>query len=119
MTINIKNYEGRVYIMGVLQRRYSYYQHSSKFLTPFVTMKKKIKTWLIHLLGGVTVSESQEHYKSICYNSAYISLTIVKKYSESLYGTPADEWCKLMYKQICRQLDSVTHGTDEEIPTGK
>ena len=41
-------------------------------------MKKKIKTWLIHLLGGVTVSESQEHYKSICYNSAYISLTIIK-----------------------------------------
>lgn len=27
-------------------------------------MKKKIKTWLIHRLGGVTVSESQEHYKS-------------------------------------------------------
>lgn len=82
-------------------------------------MKKKIKTWLIHLLGGVTVSESQEHYKSICYNSAYISLTTIKEYADSLNGTPADEWCKLMYKQICRQLDSVTHGTDEEIPTGK
>lgn len=46
--------------MGVLQRRYSYYQHSSKFLTPFVTMKKKIKTWLIHLLGGVTVAENRK-----------------------------------------------------------
>ena len=56
-------------------------------------MKKKIKTWLIHLQGGVTVSESQEHYKSICYNSAYISLTIIKEYAEALYGKPADEWC--------------------------
>lgn len=49
--------------MGVLQRRYSYYQHSSKSLTPFVTMKKKIKTWLIHLLGGVTVEESKNSGK--------------------------------------------------------
>lgn len=53
-------------------------------------MKKKIKTWLIHLLGGVTVSESQKNYKNICYNSADISLTIIKEYAEALYGKPAD-----------------------------
>ena len=75
MTINIKNYEGRVYIMGVLQRRYSYYQHSSKFLTPFVTMKKKIKTWLIHLLGGVTVEESKNSGK---YNPDTLQVEPVK-----------------------------------------
>lgn len=80
-------------------------------------MKKKIKTWLIHLLGGVTVSESQEHYKSICYNSAYISLTFIKEYAEALYGKPADEWCKLMYEEICKHLGSLTDGTDEERPT--
>lgn len=119
MTINIKNYEGRVYIMGVLQRRYSYYQHSSKFLTPFVTMKKKIKTWLIHLLGGVTASELQEISVDRSYVGAFVALTIVKKYSESLYCTPADEWCKLMYEEICKHLGSLTDGTDEEIPTGK
>ena len=80
-------------------------------------MKKKIKTWLIHLLGGVTVSELQERGVDRSFVGAFVALTIVKKYSESLYGTPADEWCKLMYKQICRQLDSVTYGTDEERPT--
>lgn len=80
-------------------------------------MKKKFKTWLIHLLGGVTVSESQEHYKNICNISSYISLTIIKKYAEEIYGKPADEWCKLMYEEICKQLESVEHGTDKERST--
>ncbi len=82
-------------------------------------MKKKIKTWLIHFLDGVTESELQKISVDRSYVGAFVALTIVKKYSESLYGTPADEWCKLMYKQICIQLDSVMPGTDEEIPTGK
>lgn len=80
---------------------------------------KKIKTWLIHLLGGVTVTESRKNGEESFYlgmESAYI---VIRDYAEYLYGKPADEWCKLMYKQICRQLDSVTHGTDEERPTGK
>ena len=81
-------------------------------------MKKKFKTWLIHLLGGVTVSESQEHYKNICNISSYISLTIIKKYAEAIYGKPADEWCKLMYEEICKHLDSLTHETDEEKTSG-
>lgn len=81
-------------------------------------MKKKIKTWLIILLGGVTEEESRESDMN-AYVGAYVALTTIKEYADSLNGTPADEWCKLMYKQICRQLDSVTHGTDEEIPTGK
>lgn len=82
-------------------------------------MKKKIKTWLIHLLGGVTEEESRGIDLNSAYFGAHMTLTIIKEYADSLNGTPADEWCKLMYKQICKQLDSVTHGTDEEIPTGK
>lgn len=80
---------------------------------------KKIKTWLILLLGGVTEEESRESDMNSAYVGAYVALTTIKKYADSLNGTPADEWCKLMYKQICRQLDSVTHGTNEERPTGK
>lgn len=80
-------------------------------------MKKKIKTWLIHRLGGVTVSEMrQSNFNSACLGS-YKALAIIKEYADSLNGKPADEWCELVYKQICRQLDSVTHGTDEERPT--
>lgn len=78
----------------------------------------KFKTWLIHLLGGVTASESKERGIARSFVGAYVALTIIKKYSESLYGKSADEWCKLVYKQICRQLESVTQdGTDEERPT--
>ena len=82
-------------------------------------MKKKIKTWLIHLLGCVTEEESRGIDLNSAYFGAYVALTTIKEYADRLNGTPADEWCKLMYKQICRQLDSVTHGTDEEKPTGK
>ena len=77
---------------------------------------KKFKTWLIHLLGGVTVSESMESDKNSAHLGAYTALYLIKGYAEFLNGKPADEWSKLVYEQICRQLDSVTHGTDEERP---
>lgn len=78
---------------------------------------KKFKTWLIHLLGGVTAREiHQSNMNSACFG-AYHALTIIKEYADSLNGKPADEWSKLVYEQICRQLYSVTHGTDEERPT--
>lgn len=80
---------------------------------------KKFKTWIIHLLGGVTVEESQESDKKSAYFGAYTTMYVIKKYADRQYGKPADEWCELVYKQICRQLDSVTYGTDEERPTGK
>ena len=78
---------------------------------------KKLKTWLIHLLGGMTVSESMESDKNSAYLGAYTALSLIKGYAESLNGKPADEWCKLVYEQICRQLESVANGTDEERPT--
>lgn len=82
-------------------------------------MKKKFKAWIIHLLGGVTVNEIFQSNINNAYIGAYQALDIIKKYADSLNGKPADEWCELVYKQICKQLESVTHGTDEEIPTGK
>lgn len=73
---------------------------------------KKIKTWLIHLLGGWTAREiHQSNMNSACFG-AYQALTIIKEYADSLNGKPADEWCELVYKQICRQLESVVNGTN-------
>lgn len=75
-------------------------------------MKKKFKTWLIHLLGGVTAREiHQSNMNGACFG-AYQALTIIKEYADSLNGKPADEWCELVYKQICRQLESVANGTN-------
>ncbi len=41
----------------------------------------------------------------------------IRDYADSLYGKPADEWCKLMYEFICGMQERLTHGTDEERPT--
>lgn len=82
-------------------------------------MKKKFKAWIIHLMGGVTENEIYQSNINSAYIGAYQALDIIKKYADSLNGKPADEWRELVYKQICKQFESVTHGTDEEIPTGK
>lgn len=54
-------------------------------------MKKKIKTWLIHLLGGVTEKEIHQSNLNSAYFGAYQALTIIKEYADSLNGKPADE----------------------------
>ena len=80
-------------------------------------MKKKIKTWLIHLLGGVTVAENRKRNEKIFLLGMKGACIDIRDYADSLYGKPADEWCKLMYEEICRHLGSLTDGTDEERPT--
>ena len=47
---------------------------------------KKIKTWLIHLLGGVTVKDSQENKEKGAYLGARVALGVIKEYCESLNG---------------------------------
>lgn len=76
---------------------------------------KKIKTWFIHLLGGVTESEKRKSNKKkfrLGMNGACID---IRDYADSLYGKPADEWCKLMYEFICG-MQELFNGTDEERP---
>lgn len=78
---------------------------------------KKIKTLLIHLLGGVTVAESRKRNNiSFLLGKKEVCIDI-RDYADYLYGKPADEWCKLMYEFICGLQERLTHGTDEERPT--
>lgn len=53
-------------------------------------MKKKIKTWLILLLGGVTEEESRESDMNSAYVGAYVALTTIKEYADSLKMVQAD-----------------------------
>lgn len=77
-------------------------------------MKKKIKTWLIHLLGGVTVAENKKgNYISFLFGKKCECINI-RDYADSLYGKPADEWSELMYEFICGQQESLTHEFNEE-----
>lgn len=80
-------------------------------------MKKKIKTWLIHLLGGVTVSESRKKNGKTFRLGMKGACIDILDYADSLYGKPADEWCKQMYEFICRLQEFLGNGTDEERPT--
>lgn len=82
-------------------------------------MKKKIKTWLIHLLGGATVAENRKrNYISFLLGMKGVCIDI-RDYADSLYGKPADEWSELMYEFICGLQERLTHEIDEEKPTGK
>ena len=78
---------------------------------------KKIKTLLIHLLGGVTVAESRKKGEKLFNFGMKGACIDIRDYAEYLYGKPADEWCKLMYEFICGLQERLTHGTDEERPT--
>lgn len=78
---------------------------------------KKIKTYLIHLLGGVTKREL--FHAHIKHTSEFITLvedkvlplgsliaaTNLKRYADSLNGIPADEWCKRMYDAISEDVE--------------
>ena len=82
-------------------------------------MKKKIKTWLIHILGGVTVAENKKgNHISFLFGKKCECIDI-RDYADSLYGKPADEWSELMYEFICGLQERITHEFDEETSTGK
>ncbi len=61
---------------------------------------KKIKNWFIHLLGGVTLEESRESDMNSFYLGRFSCIKSVRHKAISMYGKPADEWCKNMYKYI-------------------
>ena len=70
---------------------------------------KRLKNWFIHKLGGLTVFEGtkREHlaYEQGCY-TAYISM---KSAAESMYGLPAEEWCKNMYEMLDYAIKNIEY----------
>lgn len=86
---------------------------------------KKIKTYLIHLLGGVTKREAFfAHVKDtlklandvterILPLGSLIAARHLKRYADSLNGIPADEWCKRMYDAISSDVERYDKQFDE------
>lgn len=74
---------------------------------------KKIRIYLIHLLGGVTKRESSRARikKSIKLVNktlplgSLVAVRNLKGYADSLNGIPADEWCKRMYVAITADVE--------------
>lgn len=75
---------------------------------------KKFKTWLIHLLGGLTVAESKASDKAGMVQGAYFTLLSVKLYADRLNGVGADEWCRRMYGYISEQFDLIANIDHEQ-----
>ena len=79
---------------------------------------KKIKTYLIHLLGGVTKREAFcAHVKKTIELvtdvtgktlplGSLVAVKHLKKYADSLNGLHADEWCKRMYDAISADVEN-------------
>lgn len=62
----------------------------------------RIKTKLIHLLGGVTEEESADH-RRIGFKCGYkYARREILMFADSLYGCSAEEWCKKMYEELSK-----------------
>ena len=66
---------------------------------------KRIRKYLIHLLGGVTEEESHEDV--IYYSKTARADTILcfKSKMVSCYGQPSEEWCKNVYEFTCEYFE--------------
>lgn len=63
-------------------------------------MIDKLKTKLIHKLGGYTEAEQRENDK-ISFNAGVLTMLYdIKNFADLLYGLSSDEWCKQMYQRI-------------------
>lgn len=66
---------------------------------------KKIKTTLIHWLGGYTKRDVND------ISDARIAdkFKVMKWYTEQLNGMDADAWCKSVYKYVCDMIKYMEH----------
>ena len=69
----------------------------------------KLKQHLIHLLGGMTVEESQDSDTNSFMMGQWTALHEAKTFAESLNGLPADDWCKTVYNHFADRIEEVEH----------
>lgn len=58
---------------------------------------KKIKDYLIHLLGGVTKEENWGTLKAAWELGHWYAYSMTYEYMKELYQTPAEEWCRKVW----------------------
>ena len=75
-------------------------------------MKQRIKTWLIHKLGGITRTEACNVKRDNLSTGTYVALVSLRIFADNMNGTPADEWCKRMYDHICEQIERMERTTE-------
>ena len=76
---------------------------------------ERIKSYLIHLLGGVTKQElaGKEASSYLFWHFCMLGrINSIKQKADSLYGTPPEEWCRKVYKFITDEIDNITDKID-------
>lgn len=68
----------------------------------------KLKEKLIHLLGGLTIEESQESDKKSFHIGRYTAFSVIKQKADELYGLSAEEWSKKIYCFIEQRMRQET-----------
>ena len=64
------------------------------------TTMNTIRTYLIHLLGGVTEEESDLAIKYAIRKTGASASKCVLLYMKNCYGLRPDEWCKKVYDYV-------------------
>lgn len=78
---------------------------------------ERIKSYLIHLLGGVTKQElaGKEASSYLFWHFCMLGrINSIKQKANSLYGTPPEEWCRKVYKFITDEIDNLKNSVDNE-----
>lgn len=64
---------------------------------------KKIKAFIIHLFGGYTQKETSKRFTQ----GLLFALQYHKDFMNTLYGKPAEEWCRIAYDEVTKNIESV------------
>ena len=78
---------------------------------------ERIKSYLIHLLGGFTKQELARKEASsylFWHSRMLIRINRIKQKADSLWGTPPEEWCRQMYSYITDEIDNMKKSVDNE-----
>ena len=75
-------------------------------------MKQRIKTWLIHQLGGITRTEACNVKRDNLSTGTYVALVSLRIFADNMNGKPADAWGKRMYDHICEQIERMERTTE-------
>lgn len=71
---------------------------------------ERIKSYLIHLLGGVTKQElaREKAPSDLFWHFCMLNrINRIKHKADSLYGTPPEEWCRKVYSYITDEIDNI------------
>ena len=79
---------------------------------------KKIRKYLIHLLGGVTEEELDWSIKYAVRRTGASAADAMLLYMKACYGLEPDEWCKKVYGNTCKIHERAAKKLEEFLHNG-